>query len=194
MAAWTRRIPKPSHQRSFAMRRKPLILALLVVVVLVGVVTLALAALVWHDPAFYRRGNISAGHERHVWSRQFETEMSHLFSAIQQDDSSWDASFTADQINSYLLQGFVTSGLDDKILPDTMTAPRVAIEEDRFRLGFRYGHGRWSTIITVDMRLWVGQGEINTVGLELLGLHAGAVPVSAQSLLERISDAIERIN
>jgi hypothetical protein len=174
------------------MRRKTLILALLVVVVLVGGVGATLTMLVRHEPSYYRRGEVLLGQQRHIWSTQFFAEMSHLSSAIQEPLEVWDAEFTTDQINSYLQDGFLDQGLDEKMLPDNMSDPRVAIDQDRLRLGFRYGFGRWSAVVTIDMRLWVAQGETNTVGLELLGLHVGALPISAQSLLEHVSEAARR--
>ena len=181
-------LPSFSRPVEFAMRRKTLILALLVVVVLLGGVGVTLAVLARHEPAYYRRGAVPLGQQRHIWSTQFFSELSHLSSAIQGEDPVWDAEFKTDQINSYLQDGFLDQGLDEKMLPENLSDPRVAIDNDRLRLGFRYGHGVWSSIITIDMRLWVAQGEANTVGLELLGLHAGAVPVNAQSLLEYVSE------
>jgi hypothetical protein len=175
-----------------AMRRKTLILALLVVVVLLGGVGATLAILARHEPAYYRRGAVPLGQQRHIWSTQFFGELSHLSSAIQGEDPVWDAEFNTDQINSYFQDGFLDQGLDEKMLPDNISDPRVAIDEDRLRLGFRYGFGRWNAIVTIDMRLWVAQGELNTVGLELLGLHVGSLPVSAQSLLEHVSDVARR--
>jgi hypothetical protein len=174
------------------MRRKSLILALLVVLLLLAGVGTSLALLLRHEPAFYRRGAIPAGEHRYTWSTEFLNEMFHLSSAIQHDELSWDAEFTTEQTNGYLQEHFVESGFDERMLPDNISDPRVAIDEDRLRLGFRYGFGRWSAIVTIDMRLWVAQGEANTVGLELLGLHAGALPISAQSLLEHVSEAALR--
>jgi len=174
------------------MRRKTLILALLIVVALLGGVGATLALLARHEPAYYRRGAVPLGQKRHIWSTQFFGEMSHLSSAIQSEQDVWDAEFTTDQINSYLQDGFLDQGFDEKMLPDNISDPRVAIDDDRLRLGFRYGFGRWNAIVTIDMRLWVAQGEVNTVGLELLGLHVGSLPVSAQSLLEHVSDAARR--
>ena len=174
------------------MRRKTLILALLVVVVLMGGVGATLAVLARHEPAYYRRGAVPLGQQRHIWSTQFFGELSHLSSALQREEDVWDAEFTTDQINSYLQDGFLDQRRDEHMLPDRMSDPRVAIDEDRMRLGFRYGFGHWSAIVTIDMRLWVAQGEVNTVGLELLGLHIGALPISAQSLLEHVSEAARR--
>jgi hypothetical protein len=175
------------------MRRKSLILALLAVLVLLLGIGATLAALVLHEPAFYRRGGLSAGPQRRTLSESFQNEFFRLLSALQSDDL-WAAQFTTEQINAYLMEGFLTSRADEKLLPDDVSAPRVAVDADRLRLGFRYGSGRWSTIITIDMRLWVAQGQVNTVGLELLGLEAGALPISAQSLLEHVSEAARRNN
>jgi hypothetical protein len=174
------------------MRRKSLILALLVVLILLGGAGTTLALLAGHEPAYYRRGAIPAGKERQVWSNQFLDEFFHLYNALQQDELTWRAEFTTDQINAYLQEGFISSGVDEKMLPDKVEAPRVALDDDRLRLGFRYGFGRWNAIITIDLRLWVAKGEPNTVGLELLGLHAGSLPISAQSLLEHVSEAARR--
>jgi hypothetical protein len=177
------------------MRRKSFILALLVVAGLLGGVVTMLAVLARHEPAFYRRAAITAGPQRRAWSGEFYREFSHLLDAIQsQEDPNWSARFTTEQINSYLMEDFLRSRVDEKLLPDNVSDPRVAVDEDRFRLGFRYGNERWNTIITIDMRLWVAQGEVNTVGLELLGLHAGSLPISAQSLLEHVSEAARRNN
>jgi hypothetical protein len=174
------------------MRRKSLILALLVVAALLGAIGTSLACLVWHEPAFYRRGAVAPGPQRQTWSGQFLGEMNHLSSAIQREEETWDAEFTTEQINAFLQEDFIKLRLDETMLPENIDAPRVALDDECLRLGFRYGYGRWSTIITVDLRLWVAQGEANTVALELLGLHAGALPVSAQSLLEHVSEAAQR--
>jgi hypothetical protein len=174
------------------MRRRSLILALLVVVVLMVGVGTALALLIHHEPTYYRRAAIPRGHQRYTWSRGFQEEFTQLCNALQRDDIPWSAQFAAEQINGFLQEEFLESGIDEKMLPDKVSDPRVAIDADRFRLGFRYGYGGWSAIITIDMRLWVAQGEPNTVGLELLGLHAGALRINAQSLLEHVSEAARR--
>ena len=139
------------------MRRKSLLFALLAVLALIGVVATSLALLVLHEPAYYKRGAIFPGKERHAQSNQFWEEFSRLYNSIQQDELDWSAQFTTEQINSYLLEDFLRSGADTKMLPDNIQEPRIAIDADRLRLGFRYGIGRWSTIITVDVRLWPGR-------------------------------------
>jgi hypothetical protein len=42
--------------------------------------------------------------------------------------------------------------------------------------------------------MWLAKGQPNVLVLELQGLHAGSLPVSAQSLLEDISTSLSRHN
>src|SRR5262245_16636862 len=109
------------------MRRRSLLLALLVVLVLLGGVSASLGLVLRHEPAYYRRGAIPAGQQRYTWSTEFLNEMSYLSSAIQRDELSWDAEFTTEQINGYLQENFLESGLDERMLPENISEPRVAI-------------------------------------------------------------------
>jgi hypothetical protein len=149
----------------------------------------AVVLLVRCEPARYARAAVPPGPDRIKRSQEFYTEFCGLVSAITNDrEREWGAHFTEEQVNSYLTEGFVQSGLSERLLPEHITDPRVAIEPDRLRLAFRYGTGFWSTIISIDMRMWISPREPNVVALQLQGFHAGALPISAQSLLERISD------
>jgi hypothetical protein len=75
------------------------------------------------------------------------------------------------------------------VLPEGIGQPRLRFDQDRLQLGFRCGRGAWSTVITVELRVWLPAGQTNAMALELVGLHAGALPVKAQSTLERIAQA-----
>jgi hypothetical protein len=147
----------------------------------------AVLVLVHYEPLRYARAAVPPGPARIKRSQEFYTEFSELISAIG-GDREWDTRFTEEQINSYLNEGFVQSGLSERLLPEHISDPRVAIEPDRMRLAFRYGAGLWSTVISIDMRVWISPREPNAVALQLQGFHAGALPISAQSLLERISE------
>jgi hypothetical protein len=102
--------------------------------------------------------------------------------------------FTDKQINSFFDADFGRLCRADKILPEGISAPRVAIEPDKIRLAFRYGTGPWSTVVSIDLRVWLAAKEVNVVALELQALHAGSLPVSAQSLLERIYETARQQN
>jgi hypothetical protein len=70
----------------------------------------------------------------------------------------------------------------------------VAFEPERVRLGFRYHVGRFSAVVSIDMRVWLAKCEPNVVALEIQGIRAGALPVSAQSILERLTEAAHSNN
>jgi hypothetical protein len=177
------------------MSRNSLLLAIGIVLLLVGSVAGALALLVTHEPGFYRRCEVPPGLKRTQNSGAFVSEFIRFCEEIKSHrQTKWYAAFTDDQINSYFAENFVSSHTDQVVLPKGISAPRVAIEADKIRLGFRYGQDTWSTIISIDLRVWLAKKDTNVVALELQGLHAGSLPISAQSLLDRISEACQRNN
>jgi hypothetical protein len=169
------------------MSRKSFLLAVTVVLVLASVGS-ALVWMVQHEPEFYLRTAVPPGHERKQRSGRFFQE----FVQMCQDAhhyQEWSARFEEECINSYFDEQFVTSGLAERVLPEGITAPRIAIEPERIRLAFRYGAGPLTTVISIDLRMWLAPKEPSVVVLELQGLHAGTLPIAAQSLLERVSEA-----
>ena len=106
----------------------------------------------------------------------------------------WRGSFTEADLNSFFAEGFISTGLAEKLLPEGASEPRVSLEQDRMRLGFRYGSPPWSTVVSITFRVWVAKGEPNVVVLELQSLHAGALPISAQSLLDQMTEALRQHN
>jgi hypothetical protein len=160
------------------------------------------AVLLRHEPAFYRRAALSSGAARKKNWDDFKRQCSALHNGIQ-NNREWSAQFAAEQINGYLQEmcraadgedRTLPDGIGDPLLPERISDPRIAIEDGRLRLGFRYGSGIWSTVVSIDLRVWVAKGEPNVVGLELQGMHAGSLPLSSQSLLEHVSEAARRQN
>jgi hypothetical protein len=174
------------------MRRKSVLMALGVLVLAGLAVVGVLALLARQVPEFYERAQIPAGDQRKTQSKAFYTEVGRLLSQINGRLPVWGATFTEAQLNSYFAEDFLTSHLAEKLLPESVTAPRVVIEQDKIRLAFRYGAPPWSTVISIDLRVWLAPKERNVVVLELQSLHAGSLPISAQSLLEQLSDMIRR--
>jgi hypothetical protein len=148
--------------------------------------------LLHHEPQQYRLAAVPPGADRAEHSKEFFTEFCQLMSSLSDDgppnQPGWSARFTDVQINSFFDEQFVQSGLSEKLLPEGISQPRLVFEPDRARLAFRYGTGFWSTVISIDLKVWLAQGEANAVALELEGFHAGVLPIAAQSLLERISE------
>jgi hypothetical protein len=170
-------------------------MAIGIVVLILGSVGAALALLIVHEPGFYRRSAMPPGPARKHNSGAFVSECARLVDEIRNHtQKNWYATFTDAQINSYFEEDFIRSRTDQVFLPAGISAPRIAIEDDKIRLAFRYGKGAWSTVISIDLRVWLAKQDTNVVALELQGLHAGSLPISAQSLLERISEACQRNN
>jgi hypothetical protein len=179
------------------MSRKAVLLAL-ALLVLAGTAGTALALLLRHEAHWVQACEIPPGKERTEQSTQCQAEIINLVDSFKAPPTSgqqaFDAEFTAREINSYFQEHFVTSGMAALVMPRGMSQPRVAIEPDKIRLAVRYGHGAWSTLISIDMRVWLASRERNIVALELQGLWAGALPISVQSLLERVADMLRQQN
>jgi len=178
------------------MSRKSVLLGLLILLVVGGATAAVLFLLVRHEPDMYQRMALPPGAEREQHSKEFKQNVSKLATKIL-SEKFWEVKFTEDQINSYFDEDFIRSGFKDNLLPKGISQPRVAIDQDKLCLAFRYGKEAWySSVITIDLRVWVAKKspEVNVVGLELQGLHAGSLPISAQSLLEQISDIARRKN
>ena len=100
----------------------------------------------------------------------------------------------ATQVNAYLQENFIRGAGGDENLPDGFHDLRVSFEDNRLRLGVRYGTGVWSTIISIDLKIWLVAGESNLLALEILSLRAGGLPISPQLILSHISEAARRSN
>src|SRR5439155_15409796 len=79
-------------------------------------------------------------------------------------------------------------------LPDEVHDIRIGLDKDRLRIGFRYEGGWWSSVISVNLRVWLVAKETNVVALELCGFHAGGLPLGTQVLLDFISEAARKHN
>jgi hypothetical protein len=145
----------------------------------------ALYALVRHVPAYYRDAMPPSGKERQRQAAKFASDFATFYQDVTYNRQ-WSAHFGQQAINSFFAEQLVPSGL--RIVPEGLADPRLLVRDDGFRLGLRYHWGPLDTILSIDMRVWLAAGEINVVALELQGLHVGALPISAQSLLERISE------
>lgn len=167
------------------MRRRTLatIATFLVLVLFAGGTLLTLLR---YEPSWYQEVVLPAGEKRTQRSQEFLTEFWDLVNSAS--DREWAAQFTDEQINSYLEEGFKHSGLAARMLPEDISDPRVTLEPEKLHLAFRYGRGTWSTVVSIETRIWLPRQEPNTVALELVGFQLGALPISVQSLLERVSE------
>lgn len=117
------------------------------------------------EPPFYHaRLCASDADQRHELSNQFLNSASRLINDLQ-NSPAWEARFGEDQINGWLAEDFEQNHAA-KSLPHGVTQPRVAIEGDRIRLGFRWQWGPVETVIQIAARTWVPKRNILVVELE----------------------------
>jgi hypothetical protein len=172
------------------MSRRSLYLALLFLLLFASGALAAVCLLVRYEPRNYVQASLPPGEPRKKLANEFTQELTQLISIFDggKDEMDWDARFTDEQINSYFSETFVHSGFEQRVLPDAISEPRIMFEPDRIRLAFRYGTGFWSTVVSLDLRVWLAEGEPNAIALQVVGFRAGAVPISAQKLFETVSE------
>jgi hypothetical protein len=151
-----------------------------------------LGILLRREPEQYRNIAVPEGEARKHLSKLFASHAQDLITIGLSADELWSEEFSADQINSYFAEDFIR--VKPFKLPDGINSPRIAIEPGRLRFGFRYGTGWFSSVITVDLNCWLPATETNVVAIELLEIHAGALPFSMQSVLEQMADNARRWN
>src|ERR1700722_8177361 len=161
-------------------RRSFLITLGFLFVLVVGTGGVLLGMLRYEHP-WYVQAAVPPGEKRVRLSNEVKREFFDLLSRMSDSSKPWGARMTAEQINSFFEEDFIKSGLKQSLLPEDVGHPRISIEPDKIHLAFRYGSGTWSTLISLDLCVYLIQGEATTVALELEGFHAGAIPISAQS-------------
>jgi hypothetical protein len=152
--------------------------------------------LLHHEKAYYARLTPAPGPEREWLSRECFSKITQMTGDIMsRSPKGWSQTFTEKELNSYFAEYFKTSGQSDQMLPEGVTEPRVSLEDGGIiRLGFRYGKKPWDTLISIAFRVWLANGELNALCMELMSLHAGGLPISAQSLLEQVFEVARRSN
>lgn len=175
------------------MRRRRQFYSLLIAtaLLLAGVGTLV-GFMAKHEPAFYRRAAMAAGPERQRLGHEFLTRVTEFFNLIANSEP-WLLTVSQDQLNAYLQDEDCTqAGLFT--YPEGVSQPRVEFINDHLRIGFRYGTGTVSTIVSVDLKTWLVAKEPNMIALELCGLNVGGLPLGAHALMEYVSEAAREWN
>src|SRR6516165_1702676 len=168
-----------------ASRRRPLFkafgLLFLVIAVILGVIGYMLKC----EPAFYTAAACPADYDTREKASRLLTRVQDLKNDIR-TKAEWGETFTTEELNCFFAEMMAENGTFTGMLPRGFHSPRVAIEGDRLKLGFRYGKGFWSTVVWVELRVWLVADEINLMAIEVRDLRAGSAGVGAQSILDAI--------
>jgi hypothetical protein len=173
------------------MRRRRLLISLGLVLGFLVLVLVGLAAMVKREPSFYRHAELPAGEPRANLSREAVSQYTQILSAL--DEADWRVAFSSEQVNAFFQEDYHKLGGDEN-LPDDCHAPRVKVEDGKMRVGIRYGSGLFSTVLSLEIKLWKVVGEVNTLAMEIVSLQAGSLPLSTGRLLDRLSEAARREN
>jgi hypothetical protein len=173
------------------MSRRRLLISVGLILGFVAVVLIGIAAMVKRDPAFYSEADLPPGEERQRQAKEFDALFSRINSVL--NEPNWSLTFTTQQINAFFQEDYYRLGGDEN-LRDGFHAPRVKIDDGKMRVGVRYGSGLFSTVLSMEIKLWRVDNEINTLAMEIVSLQAGSLPLSTGTLLDDISQAARREN
>jgi hypothetical protein len=175
------------------MRRKRLLFSVGLLLGFVVLVLLGLAAMVKHVPSYYEQATMREGRDREQLSSEATGAYVTAGNALLHGEPTWDVTLTTDQVNAYFQQDYFNHG-GDANLSEGFSGPRVKFEEGKMRVGVRYGEGVLSTILTLEIKLWLVPGQMNVLAMEIVSLQAGSLPLSTGTLLDYISQFARREN
>ncbi len=164
-----------------------MILALLI---LLAAASAAFGGLVYSakkEPPFYSAANHPGDWDTHERSGKLLTRVMDLQNDIRAKDE-WGDTFSADDINAFFIENMGPKGRLAESLPKGFHSPRVAIQGDRLFLGVKYREGFWSTVIWLELKVWLVKDQTNVAAVEVCNLKAGGLPFGSQTLLDKIAD------
>jgi hypothetical protein len=173
-------------QRMRSRRQKLIALALLASFLALASGSLLLAAK--REPGFYTAAAAKPpdwdSHER---SAKLLTRVLDLQNDIRSKEE-WGDTFTADDLNCFFAENMGPKDGLCELLPKGFHSPRIAIEGDRLKLGVRYRDGFWSSVVWMELKIWLVADQVNVAAVEVCELKAGSLPFGSQSILDRIGD------
>ena len=165
-----------------------------VLALLLGGTGTILALLLKHEPSFYERATIPESEDRRRQSDAFFAKFSQMLINVGVDrDGDWHFQFSESELNSFFDEGFVRLGEAENFQRIGISQPRIALEDDQLRLAFRYGTGWFSTIVSLELRIWAPK-EPNLLAVEVRSRRAGGLPISSLALLKELSELAKRHN
>ena len=171
-------------------KRKMFGLGGIMVLVLAGGLS-ALGAAVKHEPNFYRQGHVPPGPGRHELAMAFVRDFGQMM-ASRRSTESWGCHVTEAQINSFFEEVFSHEVEAENLRKLGISSPSVTLDKDHLRVAFRYGSDWFSTVISYDLEIWLVPKEANVIAVKIRSARAGALPISSQSILQKLSEFAQR--
>ncbi len=169
-------------------RRRPMFLALAMLTAFASLASGTLLLATKREPEFYTTAaNRPADWDSHEKSAKLLTRILDLQNDIRGKEE-WGDTFTADELNCFFAENMGPKDGLCELLPKGFHSPRIAIEGDRLKLGVRYREGFWSSIVWLELKIWLVADQVNVAAVEVCDLKVGRVPFGSQSILDKIGD------
>ncbi|MBA4189775.1 MAG: hypothetical protein C0467_17460 [Planctomycetaceae bacterium] len=170
-----------------------MLVAVGLIVLLVSGVVGVLVSMLKCEPAFYTDAACPNDYDTREKASRVLTRIQDLKTDIR-TKGEWGETFSAEELNCFFAETMTANGSFASLLPEGFSAPRVAVEGDHLKLGFRYGEGFWSAIVWIELRVWLVAEDINVMAVEVCDLRAGRLAVGTQSVLDAIAEAARGSN
>lgn len=161
-----------------------------------GILLLGLLACGWYTyrttqaaPDFYTQALKVDTVAQEQAGDELETGLLELHNEVR-DTGTWAAVFTQEQINGWLAIDLVQKFPD--ALPNQIQDPRISINPDKIELAFRYRDSRINGIVTSGVNLFLTE-QPNELGVQLLYLRAGIIPLPLSQITDQITEAGARV-
>jgi hypothetical protein len=134
-------------------------------------------------PEFYQRATKpqTAGSQR--TRRPLTTEIRQV-SAGEPGAGVWNADFSDDEINAWLIEELPTKF--PRLLAKGASEPRIVIEDDRVLAAVRYKNRSFDIVISCELEVELTE-QANMLALRVKDLKAGALPLPLSNFLKGIS-------
>jgi hypothetical protein len=156
-----------------------------------GLVLLALAAVGMFGlyrasqqvPEFYAQALTVEPARQAAAGDALEREALELNNQVRQEGQ-WVARFTAEQINGWLADDMPEKF--PRMLPEGVSAPRVALDDGLAQVACTYDQGGFSTVLVLGIEPYLTE-EPNTVAVRIRHVRAGQIPVPLGKFMDEIS-------
>jgi hypothetical protein len=178
------------------MRRHSKYWATLIVLTVLGTAVGTLVYFLEQEPDFYKNEWASpADADDSTTASNVLTKLNDLMNDLQTTrQAEWSSAYSAEELNAFFRER--QSGNNALIagLLGDVPEPRFAIRGDHLLIAFRYGEGKLSTVITLELKVWLVKDQANLLAIQFVGFRAGAVPVPKYLILDRFAEMARKHN
>lgn len=178
------------------MRRRSLIKTGLILIALLALSVGIVGSLLKQEPEFFVRENADGLRaDDPAQAGKVVTRLNELIEDMRTTQKGeWGQSFSAEELNAFFREGASGTNPLTKALIEDLPDPRISIEDDRLRIAFRQGEDFWSTVVELELRMWLVKDQSNTLAVEIVRFQAGELPLPKNWVLNDIATAARRLS